>query len=341
MKSLILLSLSTFLLCGNVCAREKTDIIMLVNGDRITGEIRQLQHNRLSVKTDSMGEVSIEWDKIENIESKYEFQFDAADGRRFSGKIEVSPEQKAITLRNEQETLTLQYADVVRIAQAEEKFLDRLKGSFSLGYNFTKASKVAQGNLAFQLSHQTEKRAISLSGSTIVTDDQSNEKTERTDLRAQMNRYIGKRWFAAYLLGFEKNDELGLKLRSSVGVGLGRYLIQNNVSEFAVLGGLLASRASLANDHGSEDSLEGLLGTQYSRYIFDDPTVDINVRLTFFPGITEPGHNRSQLDIDLRWEVFKDLFWQLSYYNTYDSAPQSGSITTGDYGVVTSLGWSF
>jgi hypothetical protein len=39
--------------------------------------------------------------------------------------------------------------------------------------------------------------------------------------------------------------------------------------------------------------------------------------------------------------MIKDLFWDLNYYNTYDSDPPSGSTSTTDYGVVTSLGWSF
>ena len=41
-------------------ARDKTDVVRLKNGDRITGEIKELERGKLTVKTDSMGTLSIE-----------------------------------------------------------------------------------------------------------------------------------------------------------------------------------------------------------------------------------------------------------------------------------------
>ena len=117
-------------------------------------------------------------------------------------------------------------ANVVRIAQIEDNFWDRLLGSLSFGYSFTKASNVAQGNLGFRAIHRTEKRSFSLEGSTIITSDQENEGTQRSDLGFTMTRFRPNRWFNTYLIGFESNDELGLDLRSSIGAGFGRYSIQ-------------------------------------------------------------------------------------------------------------------
>ena len=56
---------------------------------------------------------------------------------------------------------------------------------------------------------------------------------------------------------------------------------------------------------------------------------------------TDSGRLRTQLDVNLRWELINDLFWDLNYYNTYDSDPPSGAESTSDYGIVTSIGWSF
>jgi hypothetical protein len=288
-----------------------------------------------------MGTVYIDWEDIEQLESRYQFQLDTVDGRRFTGSIDKSPEEKDIVLTNGQQIVEFAHADVVRIAQIEERFLDRLKGSVSMGYSYTKASGVAQGNIGFQLTHRSEIREIAVQGNTIITDDHDSETTQRSSLQLQWNRFIGNRWFASYLAGFEKNDELGLKLRSSVGAGLGRYLIRNNRSDFAVFGGLLGTREILANNVSSKENFEGLLGSAYSRYLRENPSIDMKIRLLYFPGITDAGRNRSQLDVDLRWEVFKDLFWQLTYYNTYDSKPPSTGKSTDDYGIVTSLGWSF
>lgn len=41
-------------------ANEKTDIVILKNGDRVTGEIKNLEAGLLELKTDTMGTVYIQ-----------------------------------------------------------------------------------------------------------------------------------------------------------------------------------------------------------------------------------------------------------------------------------------
>jgi hypothetical protein len=337
----ILAGILAALLCTSAFARDKTDIVYMTNGDRLTCEIKQLEHGKLVVSTDSMGQVLIEWNDILRIESEFAFQFERTDGTRITGTIAAAPEPKRITLSSADESVTFLQENIVRISQIEEGFWDRLKGSFNFGYSFTKASNVAQGNLGFRATHRTEIRAFTLDGSTITTSDQDNEATQRSNVSFNMTRFRKNRWFSSYLIGFESNDELSLNLRSSLGAGMGRYLIQTNTSELALLGGLIGTSEQLVGQASSAENLEGLLGMTYSRYVFDDPAVDLSATLATYPSITDAGRLRAQLDITLRWEIIKDLFWDLSYYDTYDNAPAEGTTSTSDYGIVTSIGWSF
>ena len=43
----------------------KTDVVILVNGNAITGEIESLEFGSLKYSTDSMGSVFIDWDDVE------------------------------------------------------------------------------------------------------------------------------------------------------------------------------------------------------------------------------------------------------------------------------------
>ena len=334
-------ALLAVLLCSTAWARDKTDVITMVNGDRLTGEIKQLVKGKLVVGTNSMGEVLIEWKDIARIQSNYEFQFERFDGTRVTGSILDTPDADAITLADDGKAVTFQRENIVRISQIENTFWDRLQGSLSFGYNFTKASEVAQGNLGFRATHRTEIRSLSLDGSTITTRDVDNEASNRSDLSFNITRFRKSRWFSSYIAALESNDELGLKLRTSLGGGLGRYIIQTNNSELSALGGLVGTSEHLEGDNSSEQNVEGLLGMEYSRYVFDDPSVDLTTTLAAFPSITDAGRLRTQFDISLRWEIISDLYWDLSYYSTYDSDPPSGSSVNNDYGVVTSIGWSF
>ncbi len=351
--SQLLILLATVLICNDVLARVKTDVVWLINGDRITGEIKQLEHGRLRISTDSMGELRIEWDDISRIESDFEFQFERTDGTRVTGTVDEIGDRTTITLTNDEETVTFAHDKVIRISPIEDSFWNRLKGSMTFGYSFTNASNVAQGNLGLRATHRTEERAFSIDGNAIVTSDQEDTATHSSSLRLDMTRFREDRWFRTFLVGFESNDELNLDLRSSIGAGMGRYLQQTNIAELSLTAGLMGTSEKLKTcsdcaaipelDAGPShlESLEGLLGLDYSRFIFDDPAVDLSVRAYIFPSITESGRTRGQLDISLRWEMIKDLFWDLNYYNSYDSDPPAGAASTSDYGIVTSLGWSF
>jgi len=342
MKRILILVLAATSAMGSpALARDKTDVIQLTNGDRVTGEIKQLEHGILRLGTESMGEVQIEWDDIVRIKSDFGFQFERSDGQRITGTIVETPDQQEITLRSDDLSVAFAHDELIRISQIDNSFWKRLQGSMTFGYSFTKASDVAQGNFGYRATHRTEKRSFALDGSTIVTSDQDNESTQRTNLSFSMTRFRKNRWFNTYLSGLESNDELGLNLRTSIGLGLGRYLQQTNSSEFGLIAGVIGTSETLEGDVSSQENIEGLLALDYSRYIYDDPMLDLSSRLSIFPSITESGRMRAQFDINLRWEMFADLFWDLSYYNTYDSDPASGSESTNDYGVVTSIGWSF
>jgi hypothetical protein len=342
MKRIIILILSLGLFAsGPVFSRDKTDTVWISNGNQITGEIKKLEHGLLTLKTDYMGEVKIEWTDVLRVESNYAFQLEKTDGTRVTGRIQESTEPGMIVVGYLQQNVTFEAANVVRISQIEDTFFDRLKGSLSMGYSFTKASDVAQGNFSFSATHRTEIRSFTLQGSTISTSTAQGVPSRRANASFGMTRFRRDRWYNTYQLGFEQNDELGLDLRTSLEAALGRYLVQTNTSELGALAGLVGTNELLQGDVQSQQNLEGLLGVEYSRYIYNDPKLDLTASLYAYPSITESNRVRAQFDVALKWEIYKDLFWNLSYYNTYDSNPASGSETTDDYGVVTSVGWSF
>jgi len=336
----MLLSLGVFA-SGPAFSRDKTDTIWVVNGNQITGEIKKLEHGLLTLKTDYMGEVKIEWADVARVESDYAFQFEKTDGTRVTGRIGESTEPGKIVVGYLKNSVTFEFRNVVRISQIESTFVDRLKGSLSMGYSFTKASDVAQGNIAFSSTHRTEIRSFTFQGSGISSSTADGTPSRRADTSFDMTRFRRDRWYNTYQLGLEQNDELGLDLRTSLEASVGRYLVQTNTSELGALAGLVATNELWQGDAKSQQNMEVLLGIDYSRYIYNDPKLDLTASLYAYPSITESGRFRGQLDLALKWEVYKDLFWNLSYYNTYDSDPSSGSESTDDYGVVTSVGWSF
>ena len=63
----------------------KTDIVMLLNGDRITGEVKELAYGQLKFATEDMGTLYIEWTKIASLTTTRTLQVEMLDGRRLLG----------------------------------------------------------------------------------------------------------------------------------------------------------------------------------------------------------------------------------------------------------------
>ncbi len=61
----------------------------------------------------------------------------------------------------------------------------------------------------------------------------------------------------------------------------------------------------------------------------------------YYPSITESDRYRAALDVTLRRELIEDFFIDFSLYYDYDSQPPGDDPVKDDYGIVTSLGYSF
>ncbi len=104
---------------------------MLKNGDRITGEIKSLEHNQLKLSTDYMESVYVEWDKIRSVETNQYLLLELTDGSRVYGQLTESDETARLKVRAVAATppRPLDMAVVVRAHPIEGgDFIDRLDG---------------------------------------------------------------------------------------------------------------------------------------------------------------------------------------------------------------------
>ncbi len=106
-------------------------------------------------------------------------------------------------------------------------------------------------------------------------------------------------------------------------------------------GGLLFSRENVSSGLPTEDSLEAFGTLRWGWFRYDSPELDLSTELQLIPNLTDTGRVRGEFDISLKWEMIEDLFWELSFYDSYDSDPIVRGAEKNDYGVNTSLGWDF
>lgn len=338
--------LIALVLVGPLLASANTDVVVFDNGDRLTGELKSLQRGKLRFKTEATDTISIEWDNVSFLSSDQNIQVETFDGRRYLGQLQFNPSVKKLSVKIGEQSVELDTDRVVVMTVIEEEGIDRIDGQITAGYNFAKADSVEQMNLGLSVGMRGEKRSLDLSLNSTISNSNQNNSSQRHTAAGDYKRYWPNRWLVSGSLNATRNDELGVDLRTSVGGGGGRIVAQTNHSRLLVESGLLLTHENLAPDENGinppdEDTVEAYLTMQLDWFRYDSPEFDLSTSLQIIPNLTNTGRVRGEFDITLKWEIIHDLFWQLSFYDSYDSDPGTAGAETNDYGITTSLGYDF
>lgn len=349
MRRLAALALAMALAAGPALAA-KTDVVVLLNGDRITGEVKELAYGQLKFKTDDMGTLYIEWNKIASLTTKQLLQVELADGGRLFGQApEPGADPGTLLLRDgptrkapdrAPASNSIRMIDVVRVATIESgSWYERLDGSVSFGYSYTQASSVETLNLSASVGARNRRRHWEVAFDGQTTSQETGSTSQRADLSGTLERFLPDRYYREGSLEFTRNEELGLQLRALAGATFGRYLVQRSDREWRAGVGLAVS-AERGQDGSRRESVEGLLSTTARIFRFDAPEVDLNASLEVLPSFTESGRVRGEASLKLRRELVEDLFFEISVYDSYDNRPSEGA-EQNDWSLTTSLGYSF
>ncbi|MEM1189833.1 MAG: DUF481 domain-containing protein [Pseudomonadota bacterium] len=321
-------------------AHRKSDVITLYNGDRITGEIQQLLGGRLSLGTDAMGTIKIEWKEIASLSSNYNYEVRLVTGERFFGSLAEAAVAGSIRLKDVFGERDLSWEDVVELRPIEDSIADRLDVYLSANYAFTKASGVTQTELRANVSYEDERAQNAITSRLTVSDtDQETRRSSRVTVSRKVwtdRKAIYRNLFG----GHETNDELGLDYRITLGAGLGRYILDTNYQTLTVgLGIQGLEERSLMGDR--QESAEAVITGHYSRWRFDSPELNLILGTDVYPSLSQSGRVRADTNATLRWEFISDFFWDISAWSSYDSSAVDDEAGEFDWGITTGLGWDF
>ncbi|MGH7494058.1 MAG: DUF481 domain-containing protein [bacterium] len=332
--------LAVFLLHQQAAWAEKTDRLILENGDQFTGEIKKLEFGKLTFSTDHMGTLSIKWDKIIGLTSAAYYEVELFDGTIYFGALGDASLKWRMTIITDSSSFEIYRFYVVRILPIQGRFWARVDGAVSVGFNYTKASDIFQFNTAANATYHSRTIEAESNFSAIITSQQDTSATERYDFDLLTRRVFEDRWFALGEIGAQSNSALGLNLRLFLNGGLGRKVIQDNSEWLMAGGGLVINREWTDDWSNSTNNLEVLGAIQYSRFRYDTPELNLSTGMALFANLTNFGRIRMEMDAKVTWEIIRDLFLNLTFYDSFDNEPPSGAVKN-DYGIVFSFEYKF
>jgi hypothetical protein len=326
---------------GTAVAQPRSDVVILLNGDRITGEIKILKLGRLELKTDDAGTIDIEWDKIASVEASRGFEIETVDGRRILGRFVRASDRRTVQIAAADGVVSLAMPEVTRIAPIGVSFWRKLDGSFDAGFTYSQSSGIAQTTLNSLTQFRRPSFLIRLSGSaTLTSQEDEAERDDRGSIEMAYVRYRGRRWFVSGGGRFESNQSLGLLLRSQISGVVGQRLVNTNRAQLELGAGLVVNDER-AVDAAPTQNVEGVLAFQTSYYTYDRPKTQFDTSFQYYPSLSTWGRQRVQLDTSIKHELLKDFFVALHVSDSFDSAPPKPGASRNDVGVSFSIGWSF
>ena len=319
---------------------QKTDVITLQNGDRITGEVKRLDRGRVEFSTDDIGTIYLEWDKIATLISTNMFEVVMSDGSRFLGSLR-SDSTGMLSVVGPLGAGPLSLIEVTGIRQIGTSFWARLDGSLDIGFSYTRSSTIAQLNLNSTTVYRRPAFEGRLAGTaTLTASEDESQSDDRASLQLNTFRYRGQRRYFGLGGGVETNDSLGLVLRTQAGITGGARWVNTNRAQMWTGAGVAVNNEQ-GVDTETTQNVEAIMNLRASYYSYDRPRTNLDVSLEYYPSLSDWGRQRIQFDTALRREVFKDFFASVTVFDSFDSRPPNPESNRNDFGVVLSFGWTY
>ena len=317
----------------------QVDSLRFTTGDYVLGEVKSMKNGVLTVETDySDSDFSIEWKKVTGIFTDTEFLIRISNGDNHFGKLESLSESKIMIRTDENDSLVVEQNDIVYLNAYEDKFLDRLSASISLGYDMTKANNFKQFITRSSIAYRAEKWQTGASLYALTSTQDQVEDIQRTEADVSFSYLLPYRFFGVATVSYLSNTEQSIESRINAQMGAGRYFVQSNKMYWGLKLGVNRNIERYFNDTADRESWEGFLGTELN--LFDLGDLELLLSILVYPGITDSGRWRSDSKFDVKYELPLDFFIKMGVSLNYDNMPAEGASPT-DYVFGISFGWEW
>jgi putative salt-induced outer membrane protein YdiY len=342
-RFLMLLPLLLFF-CSRVSAGRK-DVIIMNNGDRFTGEVKRLQNGLLYVETDYVsGNVALDWNQVQSVESTATFKIVLNNGRRLEGKIEKVSGNRAtredFLIEEATEEVTVTSANVVNLETTKSTFWRQLQGSIDFGYSFSSGNSQSALNADSTTAYKTPGWELAGSFDSTFSGQSGAAKTNREDLQGTFNKFLNRNSYVGSISDFLHSSQQDLDLRITLGGGYGHYLKRTTSNSLNWLGGIVYAHESFSTAAGqpSDQNMEAVLGLQYNYIRFNFGEFDSQLQV--FPGLTDAGRVRLKTNNSLTIKLRNNFHLNFTFWDNFDSQPPP-TAKKNELGISSGIGWAF
>jgi hypothetical protein len=322
-----------------LAAADKTDIVQLSNGDRLTCEIKKLDRSILVVSTDPLGKASIHWGEVRGLTSPRTFEIQLSSGEHYAGSLVAAPAGQLAIASSIGPPIVLSMSDVIRVAPIGASLWSRMDGTLDAGFSFAQANVETHYTLNGTGTYRSLRYLLATSIASQFTTRSDTDPTSRNSLDMNGNRSFGNQWYTIVWGQVQQNNELSLDLRLVAGAGVGKDFAHTTKRLWSGYVGLAYTDEQFS-EQPRERSMEAALGGNLDFFTPGKEDFKITNRLISYYNLTGRNRVRLELQSSFRHEFLKDFYWAVNGFESFDSDPPDQD-KKNDFGTSFTLGWKF
>lgn len=326
-------------------ARESTDVIVMANGDHLTGQIKGLKAGVLYVSmTYILGTSSVQWSEVAQLESKQLFLVKTQDGSVYTGTLNTAntPSGRPVEIdvvESPGQEVELARSRIVELDMTSAKFFQRFNGSVNTGITYSKGNQSAQYNIGAQVGYPRERWSAAASfNSTLSSSTGASVSTRNQVTVDALHLMRWNNWFYEGIGNFLQSSEQGILSQATFGGGVGRFVKNSNLARISLVAGLAGQNTQYKQQIASQNLTSALFVANLQFFRFNKTNGNLTALL--LPVLSEPGRVQFNMNATYYVKLTGNLSWNVSVYGSWDNRPPN-NLPGSDYGSSSGLSWTF
>ncbi|MFW5705760.1 MAG: DUF481 domain-containing protein [Bacteroidota bacterium] len=321
---------------GNLYA--VSDSLVFKNGEVMTGSVKTLQYSVLTFSAPySKSNFKIKWKQVSKIYTYGLFLITLSEGERYNGNL-ISMGPDTVLVVTSGGSVVAAIKEVVYLQSVDLELSNRFYASIDLGLSIARANHLKQLSIRAATGYLAKRWSVDVKFSNLFSQQTDVDPTRRTNASVGYNLFLARDWYIPASLGFLSNTEQKLDLRTNGQLGLGKYLIHTNRAYWGFSAGASYNNEMFSGETDDRSTWEGFAGTELNLYDIGD--LNLLAKVTIYPGLTDPDRLRSDMNLDVKYNLPLNLYLRAGFTLNYDNRPAQNAPKT-DYILQTGLGWAW
>lgn len=366
------------ILCAMLCVAalaqtEKTepkpgpDVLILANGDKLTGQLENATGPSLVFKSDMAGEVTIDWSKVKEIHTDRQFAVVPKNIRLKrhadtsgipQGSVQLADKNVQVAPMKGGTAQSVPTANVAHIIDETTfqraindhvSFVKDWVGTVSLGTTLVEATQknnTISGAVALvravpsQDWLEPESRTsfdFSAAYGKLSQPDTPTIKTDLWHIDLEQDKFLTPRLFAFGALAYDHNFSQGLDLQQTYGGGLGFTVIKDAVQEFDVKASVNYIKQQFAIASQNQNLIGSQFGEDYTRKLIRG--IVFTESGTYTPAWNNTNAYSATAQAGLVFPIYKGFSFAIGSLDTFLNNPPTG-FKKNSFQFTTALGYA-